>query len=270
MHNKPIALIILDELSIPAQHGGTLPATIKMPHVARWLETMPNKLLAASGDAAGLSSGQEDDAKIGYYTIGAGRVVTQASMRTDDIIPVHNTLKETLCAADRTVFSIAQSERYAHITYFFNGAKDNVLTCEVRHLIPSLPMDDCLKHQPLKAVEITDTVLRSLDKDPKDFYLINYVISDGTTAQVLEILDRELARLHEVFVQEMDGVILITGMASSMHTDRNAVPFIVVTKKPLSKEIVAQMHGLADIAPLILRYMNIPVPVEMTGSEKQE
>lgn len=269
MHNKPIALIILDGLSMPEQHTGDAAAAIKMPHVARWLKTVPCVSLAASGSAVGISDECEGNSELGYYTIGAGRIIAQQSALIDEIVPAYNTLKEALCAADRTVFSIAQTERYIHVTYFFNGAKDNVLSCEVRHLIPSLPAEDYLKYPTLKTVEITDTVLRSLDKDPKDFYLINYVISDGATAQVLEIIDREVARLHEVFVQEMDGTLFITGVMTPVHKTKT-VPFMVITKKPLSQDMVAQMRGLADIAPLILRYMDIPVPAEMTGSQKKQ
>jgi 2,3-bisphosphoglycerate-independent phosphoglycerate mutase len=139
----------------------------------------------------------------------------------------------------------------------------------------------------LKAAEITDTVLRSVEKDPKDFYLINYANADlvghsgnlEATKKALEALDLELGRLHEIIVDDMDGTLFITGdhgnaeqkidpmtgNPSPTHTT-NPVPFVVVTKTPLAHAMVAQMYGLADIAPVILAYMGIPVPPEMTGS----
>ena len=205
--------------------------------------------------------------------------------------PIHNTLKEALCMADRTVFSIAETEKYAHITYFFNGEKEKVLTCEVRHLIPSLTVKDFSKYPAMKAGEITDTVLKSLTKDPKDFYLINYANADmvghsgnlAATIQSIEVLDTRLSRLYNTIVQEMDGTLFITAdhgnaeqkidpktnAPSPTHTT-NPVPFIVVTKKPLAQSLVAHMQGLADIAPMILKYMGIPTPTEMTGTDKKQ
>jgi 2,3-bisphosphoglycerate-independent phosphoglycerate mutase len=126
-----------------------------------------------------------------------------------------------------------------------------------------------------------------VEKDQKDFYLINYANADlvghsgnlEATKKALEALDLELGRLHEIIVDDMDGTLFITsdhgnaeqkidpvnGNISPMHTT-NPVPFVVVTKTPLERTLVAQMHGLADIAPIILAYMGIPVPSEMTGS----
>ncbi len=202
--------------------------------------------------------------------------------------PIHNTLKEVLCTNHRTVFSIAETEKYAHVTYFFNGEREQVLTCEVRHLIPSLNTKNYVDTPAMKAREITDAVIRSVSRDPKDFYLINYANADmvghsgnaNATIKALRIVDDELKRLYATIVEDMDGTLFITGdhgnaeakldypdQKSPTHTT-NPVPFIVVTKKPLDQSLVASMHGLADIAPLILTYMGISVPPEMTGSKK--
>lgn len=198
---------------------------------------------------------------------------------------IHNTLKEVLCTHHRSVFSIAETEKYAHVTYFFNGEREQVLTCEVRHLVPSLNTKNYVDTPAMKAQEITDAVMRSVSRDPKDFYLINYANADmvghsgnaDATIKALRAVDKELKRLYATIVEEMDGTLFITGdhgnaeakldhpeNSSPMHTT-NTVPFIVVTKKPLDLSLVASMHGLADIAPLILTYMGISVPPEMTG-----
>ncbi len=200
---------------------------------------------------------------------------------------IHNTLKEVLCAAHRTVFSIAESEKYAHVTYFFNGERENVFSGEVRHLIPSHSTRASIEFPALKAVEITDTVIKSLSKDPKDFYLINYANADivghsanlAATRAAIEVLDNELGRLFHILVEEMDGILFITadhgnaeekinlktGNPSPTHTT-NPVPFIIVSKKPLPHSLIADMESLADIAPLILSFMHITVPSEMIGS----
>lgn len=203
--------------------------------------------------------------------------------------PVDHTLKETLCLNDRTIFSIAETEKYAHITYFFNGEKEDVLSCEVRHLIPSKKVKNYIHNPEMSAAEITDTVIRSLHKDPKDFYLINYANADmvghsgdfNATVKAVECIDTELGRLYHTLVEDMDGTLCIvgdhgnaeekinpsTGAPSPTHT-HNPVPFILVTKNPLSKTLVINMHGLADVAPFILNYMGITVPAEMTGNRK--
>lgn len=200
---------------------------------------------------------------------------------------IHNTLKELLCTHDCSIFSVAETEKYAHVTYFFNGEKEAVLPCEVRHLIPSIRVKNYIHNPAMSAAEITSTVLRSLAKDPKDFYLINYANADmightadfNATVKALECLDQELGRLYAVLVTEMDGTLFITGdhgnaeqkidpatgKPSPTHTT-NPVPFIVVTQQPLVKSIISSLHGLADIAPFILTYMGIPVPAEMTRS----
>lgn len=202
-------------------------------------------------------------------------------------INVHHTLKEVLCTHHCSVMSIAETEKYAHVTYFFNSEREDVLPCEIRHLIPSIRVKNYINNPEMSAAEITNTMLRSLAKDPKDFYLINYANADmvghtgdfNATVKALEWLDRELGRLNEVLVTEMDGTLFITsdhgnaeqkidpatGKPSPTHTT-NPVPFIVVTQQPLDKALVAEMHGLADIAPFILHYMGIPVPAEMTGN----
>lgn len=201
---------------------------------------------------------------------------------------IQSTLKEVLCTADRTVFSVAETEKYAHVTFFFNGEKESVLPCEVRHLIPSIRARRYVDNPAMSAEQITDTVIRSLTHDPKDFYVINYANADmvghsgnfAATIKAVEFLDHELGRLYNELVVAMDGTLFITGdhgnaeqqidpetgEPSPMHT-KNPVPFIVVTQKPLSRALTSQMHGLADIAPLILKYMGIPVPPEMTGSD---
>ncbi|HEV2916536.1 MAG TPA: 2,3-bisphosphoglycerate-independent phosphoglycerate mutase [Candidatus Babeliales bacterium] len=206
-----------------------------------------------------------------------------------DILYMHpiitNTLKEVLSKAGCSLFSIAETEKYAHITYFFNGQKESSVPNEIRHLVPSKTVRDYSKLPAMSAPEITKAVLRSLMHEPRDFYLINYANPDmvghsgnfDATVQALEIVDEQLGQLYAVAVLQMGGTLFITGdhgKAESMadpesgnpitaHTT-NDVPFVIVTATlPSAENINAPLTQLADIAPCILTQMGIPVPPEM-------
>jgi 2,3-bisphosphoglycerate-independent phosphoglycerate mutase len=200
---------------------------------------------------------------------------------------MHNMLKEVLCNANRTIFSIAESEKYAHITYFFNGENEDVLPHEVRHLIPSKPVRSYALLPAMSSLAITKTLTQSLQNDAKDFYLVNYANPDmvghsgnfNATVEALSLLDKQLGHLYDLVVVQMNGTLFITsdhGKAECMvdkksgepmlaHTT-NDVPFLMLHAMHDTKEhenLVLPLTELADIAPFILTYMGIPVPAEM-------
>ena len=88
MHNKPIALIILDGFGISLYHAGNAIIQAKTPHIVKWLESMPHTKLAASGEAVGLPCEYVGNSEVGHYTIGAGRIVTQPTTLINEHI--HN------------------------------------------------------------------------------------------------------------------------------------------------------------------------------------
>jgi 2,3-bisphosphoglycerate-independent phosphoglycerate mutase len=198
---------------------------------------------------------------------------------------ITNTLKDVLAQQGKTIFSIAETEKYAHVTYFFNGGRENLLPHEKRVLIPSLPAKNYIHHPEMSAQAITKTVLKSLTTDPCDFYLINYANADmvghsgnfDATVKAIECLDQELKKLYDQIILEMNGTLYITadhGKAEDMydtihHQLRTAhttsqVPFIMIRQdldgNSTKKLPLAQ---LADIAPFILHNLDIPVPSEM-------
>jgi 2,3-bisphosphoglycerate-independent phosphoglycerate mutase len=83
MHNKPIALIILDGFGISHHQAGNAVALAHMPYFKHWLATMPHATLAASGAAVGLPDGVVGNSEVGHYTIGAGRIVEQPTTMID-------------------------------------------------------------------------------------------------------------------------------------------------------------------------------------------
>jgi 2,3-bisphosphoglycerate-independent phosphoglycerate mutase len=199
-------------------------------------------------------------------------------------IIVRNTLKEVLNAHNVSMFSIAETEKYAHVTYFFNGGKEELLEHEERVLIPSIHARNYVQKPEMSAPLITDAVLKSLNNNPKDFYVVNYANADmvghsgnlEATIHAIECLDRELERLYKQVVIAMNGTLYITadhgnaeymfneqeGQPSTAHTT-NPVPFIVVKKELESIVMILSLKELDDIAPFILQHMNIPVPPEM-------
>lgn len=210
-----------------------------------------------------------------------------SDLKTDVLykpVSVNNVLEDVLAGNNKTIFSIAETEKYAHVTYFFNGGREQPTPTETRILIPSIKSHDYINNPEMRAREITDAVLASLTSDPKDFYLINYANADmvghsgnlAATVAAIECLDSELKRLYDQVVERMNGTLYITadhGNAEEMidpathepktsHTT-NPVPFIML-QKGISPSMKLPLCELSDIAPFILRTMGLDVPEEMT------
>jgi len=202
-----------------------------------------------------------------------------------DPVSVPNTLKEVLVAHDKTIFTIAESEKYAHVTYFFSGGKEEALSHEIRMLIPSIAVKTYIDHPAMSAPRITESVVKSLEKSPKNFYLINYANADmvghsgnfAATVKAIECLDEQIAQLYEAIVEKQEGTLLITadhgnaelmadpetGAPLTAHTT-NPVPFMHISSKTYRQTTHLDLQELADIAPYILSLMGLALPSEMT------
>jgi len=199
-------------------------------------------------------------------------------------IAIHNTLTDILLAHDKTVFEIAETEKYAHVSYFFNGGREQQKPGESRVLIDSLNAKTYEKSPCMSAQHITQKVITSLQRKPHDFYVINYANADmvghsgnySATVQAIECLDIQLEALYEQAVQKMNGTLIITadhgkaeemfdvkaGQPKTAHTS-NKVPFVFITQEK-SDISIEQLTSLTGIAPFILRYFGLPAPKEMT------
>lgn len=199
-------------------------------------------------------------------------------------ISVPHTLKEMLSAYDKTIFSIAETEKYAHVTYFFNGLKEEKIPHETQVLIPSLSMKSYATAPEMSAQKITNAVLHSLTTNPCDFYLINYANADmvghsgklQATIKAIEFLDTQIAQLYHQVIEIMNGTLIITadhGKAECMYDMRtqqprtahttNPVPCLVINVALKNSHLPLSLTQLSDLAPYILQSMNIPVPHEM-------
>lgn len=216
---------------------------------------------------------------------------TKRSRATMTLFPlpiITNTLKDVLCAHNKTIFSIAETEKYAHITYFFDGRNEATKKTETRVLIPSLRVQSYKNYPEMAAPAITDAVIQSLKTNPCDFYLINYANADmvghtgnlNATIKAIECLDAQLKKIYDALVTQMNGTLFITadhGKAETMFDDTthqphtahttNVVPFIMVSNKKESSGIQLSLTQLCDIAPFILHTMHLPVPKEMTHKQ---
>jgi len=211
--------------------------------------------------------------------------ITPVSYRPDlktialyKVDPVYHTLKEELSDDGLTLFSIAETEKYAHVTYFFGGGKETPIKNETQKLIPSLRIEHFDKEPQMSAAQITKTVVATLDH-PYNFYLINYANADivghtailDATIKAVECLDEQLKVLYDQIVIKHKGTLYITsdhGNAEylvnsySGHTT-NPVPFIMVNLAYKDSSETLNLHELADVAPFILENAGLPVPAVM-------
>ncbi len=198
---------------------------------------------------------------------------------------VTDTFFDVLEAAGKKIFTIAETEKYAHVTYFFNGGREIIHAHETRILIPSKRHYATYALIPqMSAPEITHAILQSLKEDAHDFYLINYANADmvghsgdfEATVKAIQCLDEQLERLYTRVVDQLKGTLYVTadhGKAEEMwdasdeqprtaHTT-NPVPFLYIIRDAQGHPHQLPLHELADIAPFILTKLGLPIPPEM-------
>ncbi|MBI3016739.1 MAG: 2,3-bisphosphoglycerate-independent phosphoglycerate mutase [Deltaproteobacteria bacterium] len=179
---------------------------------------------------------------------------------------------------------IAETEKYAHVTFFFNGGEEKVFPGEERILIPSpreIPTYD-LKPQ-MSAPEMTQTVIHNIEKDIFGFIVLNFANADmvGHTGKLdaticaIETLDQCMAKIMKA-IQKKKGHLLVTadhGNAEQMidyqtgepHTAHTTNPVPLYYLHPEQKKIALQNGILADLMPTVLNLMKLPFPKEVTG-----
>ncbi|MFC6716867.1 2,3-bisphosphoglycerate-independent phosphoglycerate mutase [Natrialbaceae archaeon GCM10025810] len=200
-----------------------------------------------------------------------------------------NVLGEVLADAGKTQLRIAESEKYAHVTYFLNGGREVEFDGEVREIVesPDVPTYDL---QPEMSAEgVTDTAIRMVESDDPDVLVLNYANPDmvGHTGdyraavEAVEAVDTELGRLAEA-LEEVGAHVFVTadhGNADDMGTEEdphtahtyNLVPFVYVAPDGTDGGKTVRKGGtLADIAPTLLESIGVERPPEMTGESLLE
>ncbi len=192
-----------------------------------------------------------------------------------------NTLGEYLADKGLNQLRIAETEKYAHVTFFFNGGVEEPNKNETRVLIPSPKVATYDLKPEMSAYEVTDRLIEEINKDIYDVIVINYANPDmvGHTGsfeaavKAIETVDECVGKVVDTVI-EKDGQLLITadhGNADEMVDESgnvitkhstNPVPIILVNA---AKEYELSEGKLCDIAPTLLSLMDLPKPEEMTG-----
>jgi 2,3-bisphosphoglycerate-independent phosphoglycerate mutase len=195
-----------------------------------------------------------------------------------------NGLGEVLAARELAQLRIAETEKYAHVTFFFNGGLETPFPGEDRILIPSPRDVATYDHKPeMSAVAVTEALLEKIEGGDYAFILLNYANPDmightgvlDAAVKAVETVDRGLEKLSDAVLARGGDVLITadhgncelmvdpeTGQPHTAHTT-NPVPIWWVTKDPGGRSL--HDGGLSDIAPTVLDLMDIPVPEEMTG-----
>ena len=176
---------------------------------------------------------------------------------------------------------IAETEKYPHVTYFFNGGNETVYDGEERILVPSPKVATYDMQPEMSAYEVTEHIVDAIEHDRFDVIICNFANGDmvghtgvlSAAIKAVETLDICIGRIAEA-LQNKGGELLITadhgnceqmfdevnGQAHTQHTT-NPVPFLYVGEKAN----IASGGALKDIAPTLLAMLGIEQPTEMTG-----
>lgn len=193
-----------------------------------------------------------------------------------------NTLGEYLQDQGKTQLRIAETEKYAHVTFFFSGGREEEYDGETRILVPSPDVATYDLKPEMSAPEVTDKLVEAIESGQYDVLVVNYANGDmvghtgvfDAAVKAVEALDVCVGRVESA-VKAAGGDMLITadhgnceqmqdyesGQVHTQHT-REHVPLIYVGAQKLQ---VRRGGKLSDVAPTILALMNVDAPTEMTG-----
>ena len=185
---------------------------------------------------------------------------------------------------DKKQLHIAETEKYAHVTFFFNGGREAPFAGEDRTLVPSPKVATYDLQPEMSAIEVKDKLVDAIKADKYDFIVVNFANGDmvGHTGvysaiqKAVETLDTCLHDVVEAAKSMHDYEVIIIadhgnadyavnpdGTPNTAHS-LNPVPFVYVTEKQGAH---TENGVLADVAPSILHIMGLPQPKEMTGND---
>ena len=218
-----------------------------------------------------------------YFTLTNYEEAQKKAIPIYTSIEIRNSLGEVISNSGKTQLRIAETEKYPHVTFFFNGGEEKKFTGEDRILIPSPNVKTYDLQPEMSAFELTEKLSLAIRTKKYDLIICNYANGDmvGHTGNILaaikavEALDKCLGIVIQA-IKEVNGVLIITadhgnaelmmdeenGQPHTQHTT-NLVPFLVMSEKRAGK--IIQGGTLADIAPTLLTIMNENIPSEMTG-----
>jgi 2,3-bisphosphoglycerate-independent phosphoglycerate mutase len=224
------------------------------------------------------------------------RLVTMTEYDAEFDLPVAyppetptDTIGEVVSEAGLTQLRLAESEKYAHVTYFLNGGREVEFPGEIRRIVESPDVPTYDRQPEMSAAEVTDTAIQLVESDDPDLLVLNYANPDmvGHTGDfdaavaAVEAVDEQLGRLVEA-VTAAGGHVLVTadhgnaddmGTAESPHTAHtfNPVPLVYLTPEgDAGGRTIREGGALCDLAPTLLELMDLQKPDVMTGESLLE
>jgi len=196
-------------------------------------------------------------------------------------VEVRDGLGEIISKAGLRQLRIAETEKYAHVTFFFNCGEEKILAGEERILIPSPKVATYDLQPEMSAPEVTKRLIAEIAADKFNFIVVNFANPDmvGHTGvlkaaiQAVEVIDASLGKIEQALVKS-GGVMLLSadhGNIEQMHDPTNEAPHTAHTTNDVPVILVGSPNGtlkngsLADIAPTILDLLGMAQPKVMTG-----
>jgi len=199
---------------------------------------------------------------------------------------MENLLANMMAQASLRNLRVAETEKYAHVTYFFNGGIEKPFPGEDRVLVPSQKVATYDLAPEMSASGIADTVIKAVEDTAFDVVVVNFANADMVghsgklepTIKGVEAVDTQLGRIYQAIKQNGGALIVtadhgnaelmvdpVTGGPHTAHTT-NPVPFILVTEQG-NKIGVREGGSLRDISPTMLNLLGVDVPKQMTGGD---
>ncbi|MBY0353155.1 2,3-bisphosphoglycerate-independent phosphoglycerate mutase [Candidatus Babeliales bacterium] len=232
---------------------------------------------------------------IGTYNNSLAFFITAARYKRDfnnkvlfeEVVVEHTLLDELAEQTSQSVFVIAETEKTAHVTYFFRGMRDVRCAQEQYELVPSIKTKSYADCPEMCAKQITDKLVCSLEKNPAYFYLVNYANADmvghsgnfEATVKACEFLDEQLGILYREIVVKRAGMLFVVADHGNAEQklDELGNPLTAHTANPVlfvaaGKQFMGEANGffenkirfgLAHVAPTLLKYLGLKVPAAM-------
>lgn len=196
---------------------------------------------------------------------------------------LHNDLGEYLSSLGRTQLRISETEKYAHVTFFFNGGQEAVYPGEERILVPSPQVATYDLKPEMSAFEVTDKLVEAIKSRRYDLIVCNFANGDmvghsgkfDATVKAVEVVDQCIGRVLDA-MRSVEGETLITadhGNVEMMqdpetgqpHTSHTIWPVALIYDGPRAAFLKLHDGALCDLAPTLLQLMDLQPPAEMTG-----
>ena len=243
--------------------------------------------LAKSLLFADFSSFSKKNIKLNHK-IGMTQYSSTLSKTLESLFPeqnVENNLGQIISLNHKKQLRIAETEKYAHVTFFFNSGMEDNYPGEDRILVPSPNVRTYDLQPEMSAHLVTEELVKAINSKKYDLIIVNYANADmvghsgkmDAAIKAVESIDQALSKIYEA-IKQTEGMLMITAdhgnveymfdqenkMQHTSHTT-NPVPFVLVANNLFKSEAVLEKGNLSDIAPSILKAMNIAQPKEMTG-----